>query len=126
MTAVGGARGSARDRIGPLGSVDQEPVADAAHGLQVGRVRRIDLDLPAQARDLHVDGALVRAVAAAGELLPGHVAAGAMAEDREDFPLALSDPDDVVVPPQLALVEAEDEGPEADRFGRRLLGLRRG
>ena len=67
------------------------------------------------AGDLDVDGALARAVAAAGELLARDVRAGAVAEDGQDLALALGDADDLVLAPQLAAVEAEHEGPEADR-----------
>ena len=94
-----------------------QPVADAAHRLQEHRVGRIDLDLAAQAVDLHVDRALVGAGAAAGEILAGDVAAGAVAEDGQDLALALGDADDVLVAAQLAAVEAIDERPEADRLG---------
>ena len=57
-------------------SVDHEAVADAAHGLQEDRVGRIDLDLAAQAVDLHVDRAFVGGNAVAGERLARDVVAG--------------------------------------------------
>ena len=95
--------------------LDEQAVADAAHRLQEDRVGGIDLDLAAQAVDLHVDRAFVGA-GAAGEILAGDVAAGAVAEDVEDLALAIGDADDVLVAAQLAAVEAIDERPEADRL----------
>src|SRR5215204_2546074 len=43
----------------PARSCVDQPVALAADGTQIAREGRIGLDLAAQARDLHVDGALV-------------------------------------------------------------------
>ena len=86
----------------------------AAHRLQVDRVGGIDLDLAAQAVDLHVDGALVGAAPPPASSSRGDVAAGAVAEDGQDLALALGDADDLVAAAQLAAVEAEDERPEAD------------
>ena len=85
--------------------VDEETIADAAHGLEKDRIGRIGLDLAAQARDLHVDRALVGA-AGAGQLLACDVAAGPLAEDGEDLALAVGDADDLVVPAQLAAIAA--------------------
>ena len=49
-------------RGSPGSSVDHQPVADPAHGLQMHGIAGILLDLAAQTVDLHIDRALVRGI----------------------------------------------------------------
>src|SRR5262249_57990023 len=67
-----------------------QPIADAAHRLDVQRVGRIALDLAAQAIDLHVHGPLADGVAvAAGEVEPRHDLARGSREQAHHLALAI-------------------------------------
>src|SRR5215213_4273265 len=120
---AGGASGASTAIAPAAPSIDQEPVADAPHRLEIDGVRGIGLDLTPEAGNLDVHRPLARAVAAAGKLLAGDVGAAAGPEDCQDLALALRDADDLLAPAQLAAVQAEGERAEADRLGG--AGLRR-
>ena len=100
---------------------DRQPVADAAHGLQVERIGRVGLDLAAQAVDLHVDGALAGRAAGHHQLVAAHRLAGRGGEDRQDLALALGQVDDLAAALQFQLLAVEGERAEAE-----LLDQRRG
>src|ERR1700733_775608 len=84
--------------------VGDELVARPARGLQKKRIGGIVFELAAQPVDLHVDGALLRAAAAAParQRLARNADPRRRAEQTQDLALALGQPDGHVAAPQFA------------------------
>src|SRR5918994_1717178 len=99
----------------PARSCVDQPVALAADGTQIAREGRIGLDLAAQARDLHVDGALVdREADALAQRLAAQHLAQAGGEHAQQRGLGVGEGHAPALAAELAQLLVELEGSERD------------
>src|SRR5690606_21323717 len=85
-------RGSDGSCPGGSSLFDTQPVSNTAHCLQPYRIGRVALDLAAQSVDLHVDRPLAHLRVVAHQFVTRNRLSGALGEDRQDFLLALGQP----------------------------------
>src|SRR6516162_3472202 len=86
---------------------DRQPVADAAHRLQIERIGGIGLDLAAQPVDLHVDGAFAGGTVARHQCQARYGFAWRRGEDRHDLALAVGEMDEIAAAAKLEALAME-------------------
>src|SRR6266851_707567 len=124
MSRSAGASPGASPPNGAIGasaaaSLGLERIAGAPHGLQVAGIARIELDLAAQPRHLHIDIADVAAeLRRLRQILARYRLAGARREAGEEPRFGGGQVDDLAAAKQLAAVEVEAKSAEADRARR--------